>query len=172
MRLLIKDDVPSFYSLVADTYIVSVTSLAPSQPHLIGLTSFDGQVTFFDIRSPDSDIFPLLRQRGPPPKSQLIRIDTSGIPTTVTPLPFWKGILCPDEVCGVRYSPFRLFRRKTMLSAHAAAIWDIAASQGGMGAGVHGLVLSVGSDGICAIVSSTNRILSGTRVYPEGTTGS
>lgn len=46
-----------------------------------------------------------------------------------------------------------------MLFAHAAAIWDIAASQGGMGAGVHGLVLSVGSDGICTIVSSTDRIL-------------
>jgi len=51
-----------------------------------------------------------------------------------------------------------------MLSMHGAAVWDIAASQGGSGAGVHGLVLSVGSDGVCAVVSSTNRIFSGARV--------
>jgi len=67
-KSLTEDDIPTFYALVADTYIVAITSLSPSNPYLIGLTSFDGQVAFFDLRSPESDTFPLHRQRGTPPQ--------------------------------------------------------------------------------------------------------
>ena len=51
-----------------------------------------------------------------------------------------------------------------MCVAHEAAVWDVAASQGGMGAGIHPFVLTVGSDGVCNLVSSANRIFTGSKV--------
>jgi hypothetical protein len=53
----------------------------------------------------------------------------------------------------------------TLLGIHDGAIWDIAASHGGRGSGVHGLVLSAGSDGICSVISATNRLFSGHKVF-------
>ena len=64
MATLIPDDVPNFYSCVADTYILSVVSLAPSHPHFIATAAFDGAVQITDIRSPESDTTLALRQRG------------------------------------------------------------------------------------------------------------
>jgi hypothetical protein len=73
-------------------------------------------------------------------------------------------VLSPDELCGVRYSGFRPLKKGTLLAAHDGPVWDIAASQGSRGAGVHGLVLSVGSDGVCNIISATNRLFGGAKV--------
>lgn len=52
-----------------------------------------------------------------------------------------------------------------MLAVHESAIWDIAASHGSRGAGVHGLVLSAGGDGVCNVVSATNRLFGGAKVF-------
>jgi hypothetical protein len=52
-----------------------------------------------------------------------------------------------------------------MLGVHESAIWDIAASQGSRGAGVHGLVLSAGGDGVCNVISATNRLFGGAKVF-------
>ena len=83
----------------------------------------------------------------------------------ITTIPFWRGILSPDEVSGVRYSCFRPLKKGTILVGHEGAIWDIAASQGSRGAGVHGLVLSAGGDGVCNVVSATNRLFGGAKVF-------
>jgi hypothetical protein len=52
-----------------------------------------------------------------------------------------------------------------MISAHDGGVWDVASSQGAKGAGVHALVLSAGCDGICSIVSVTNRVFWGSKVF-------
>ena len=74
-------------------------------------------------------------------------------------------MLSPDELCGVRYSSFRPLKKGTMVVSHDGAIWDIAASQGGTGAGVHALVLSAGGDGACSVISATNRLFGGSKVF-------
>ena len=61
---LIVGAIPSFYTPVSDTYILSVASLAPSHPHFIAVSSFDGSIHVMDIRSPESDTVHVLRQRG------------------------------------------------------------------------------------------------------------
>lgn len=92
---------------------------------------------------------------------------TSGLVSVVTTIPIWDGILCPEDLCAVRYSCFRPLKRGILLGVHEGSIWDIAASQGGPGAGVHSVVLSVGSDGVCSILSPTNRIFFGSKASPH-----
>lgn len=84
--------------------------------------------------------------------------------SVVAGLPFCGGILSPDEVCGVRYSAFRSLKKGTLLVGHDGPVWDIAASQGGRGAGIHGLVLSAGSDGVCSVTSAPLRLFGTQRV--------
>jgi hypothetical protein len=48
--------------------------------------------------------------------------------------------------------------------AHEGGVWDVAASQGAKGAGVHALILSGGCDGACCVASPTNRIFGGSKV--------
>lgn len=76
-------------------------------------------------------------------------------------------MLSPDEICGIRYSCFRPLKKGVMLVVHDAAIWDIAASQGGYGGGVHALVLSAGADGACTVMNPTNRLFGGGKVLPR-----
>jgi hypothetical protein len=73
--------------------------------------------------------------------------------------------LSPDELCGVRYSCFRPLKKGMVLAVHDGAVWDIAASQGGEGAGVHGLVLSAGADGVCAVITAALRLSTGNNVF-------
>ena len=61
---LILGHIPSFYSSISETYIMSIISLAPAKPHFIAISSFDGTTTVFDMRSPESDIANTIRQRG------------------------------------------------------------------------------------------------------------
>lgn len=82
----------------------------------------------------------------------------------ITSIPFWRGVLLPSEQCGVRYSCFRPLKKGTLLGVHDGAIWDIAASQGGQGAGVHALVLSAGADGMCNVLKAGYRLFGGNSV--------
>ena len=75
-------------------------------------------------------------------------------------------MVSPDDICGVRYSSFRPLKKGTLLALHASAVWDIATSHGTSGAGVHPMVLSCGSDGVCSLVNPTSRILGVNRVNP------
>jgi hypothetical protein len=59
--------IPTFFHPLADTYVLSITSLAPSYPHFLVVGSFDGIVQAVDIRSPESDVALVSRQRGIPP---------------------------------------------------------------------------------------------------------
>lgn len=147
---------------MSDTYVLSVVSLAPEYPNFIGTASFDGEVQIVDIRSPEADTAHVLRQRGILPVSQCLIL---GLSSVIMTIPFWRGILSPDEVSGVRYSCFRSLKKGTMLVVHEDAIWDIAASQGSRGAGVHGLVLSAGGDGVCNVISATNRLFGAAKVF-------
>jgi len=60
-------DVPTFFHALADTYVLSITSLAPSYPNFLVVGSFDGIVQAVDIRCPESDVALVSRQRGIPP---------------------------------------------------------------------------------------------------------
>src|SRR5271170_3302926 len=116
------DGIPSFYTAVSDTYILSVVSLAPSHPHFIAVSSFDGSVQVIDIRSPEQDTVLVLRQRGNTP----VYPANSALTSVVTSIPFCGGIISPDDICGVRYSSFRPLKKGTLLTVHASAVWDIA----------------------------------------------
>ena len=59
--------VPTFFHALADTYVLSITSLAPSYPNFLVVGSFDGIVQAVDIRCPESDVALVIRQRGIPP---------------------------------------------------------------------------------------------------------
>lgn len=87
-----------------------------------------------------------------------------GFAPAVVNFPFWDGILSPEEICRARYCGIRSLRKGTNLVQHNGALWDIAASQGTTGAGVHPLVLTAGADGVCCIISATNRIIGGSKV--------
>ena len=91
---------------------------------------------------------------------------TIGTSPVIIAIPFLRGIVSPDEFSGVRYNCFRPLKNESMLAVHEGAIWDIAASQGAPGSGVHGLVLSAGSDGVCDVISATNRLFGRAKVYP------
>jgi hypothetical protein len=53
-----------------------------------------------------------------------------------------------------------------VMSTHGGTVWDFAASEGTRGAGTHPLVVSCGSDGVCNLISTTNRIFFGSKVIP------
>lgn len=61
----------------------------------------------------------------------------------------------------MHFCALRPTKRGLLLTAHDSAVWDAAASVGGRGAGVHPFVITGGSDGICNLVNSTNRIFIG-----------
>ena len=75
-------------------------------------------------------------------------------------------MLCADDVSAVRYSSFRPLKHGTTLAVHEGGVWDVAASRGGSGGGVHGLVISGGADGVCCVISVSNRISAGSKVHP------
>jgi len=64
--MITVDDTPTFFHGVSDTYILSITSLAPLYPNLFVVGSFDGIVQAIDIRSPEFDTALIIRQRGTP----------------------------------------------------------------------------------------------------------
>jgi hypothetical protein len=131
---------------------MSVASLAPSNPNFLSTASFDGTITILDIRSPEADTALAVRQRGPV--------------AIVTGMPFWMGVLTPEDFCGVRYSSFRPVKWGTSLVIHEGAVWDIAASQGGRDAGCHPMILSAGSDGVCNLIAGGARLMGGHGVCP------
>jgi len=135
---------------VIDTYVLGVTSLAPAHPHLLATSSYDGTILVLDIRSPQANIATSTRQRGPAP--------------CVTTHPFWGGILLPEEFTLVRFNSLRPVKWGAGMATHGAPIWDVAGSVGGMGTGVHPLVISGGSDGVCQSISGTSRLLAGHNV--------
>ena len=67
LRGLTIGDIPTFFHALADTYVLSITSLAPSYPNFLVVGSFDGIVQAVDIRCPESDVALVIRQRGIPP---------------------------------------------------------------------------------------------------------
>jgi hypothetical protein len=150
---LTKGTIPTFYHFVIDAYILNITSLAPLHPSLIVIAAFDGSVQTIDLRNPYSNTAQSHRQR------------TFG--SFVSPLHFWGGILSPDDVCGIFFSTLRPTKRGLILSSHNSAVWDVATSVGGPGSGLHPFVLTAGSDGVCSLVSSTNRIHFGSKVLPQ-----
>jgi len=154
-------NIPTLYKSLSDTYILGVVSFAPSHPYFIAVASFDGSCQIFDIRSPESESSLVCRQRGYYPPLLLL---ISGPCHFVSHLPFWDGILCPDELVALRYSSFRQFKKGTMISSHEGPMWATATSEGGPGSGVHPLVLTAGSDGICSVTSPTNRLFGGSKV--------
>lgn len=80
----------------------------------------------------------------------------------------YGGVIAPEDVCALRFSSLRPVKRGTMVAVHDGGVWDVAASQGAKGAGVHALVLSGGCDGVCSVASATNRIFWGSKVLtPE-----
>lgn len=81
-------------------------------------------------------------------------------------MPFWMGVLAPEDFCGVRFSSFRPLKWGTSIVVHESPIWDIAASQGSRNAGVHPFILSAGSDGVCSFVCGTARLLATHAVCP------
>jgi hypothetical protein len=76
----------------------------------------------------------------------------------------YGGFIAPEDICSLRYSSLRPVKRGTMIAVHDGGVWDVASSQGARGAGVHALVLSAGCDGICSVVSATNRAFWGSKV--------
>ena len=92
----------------------------------------------------------------------------SALTSVVTSIPFCGGIISPDDICAVRYSSFHQLKKGTSLAVHGSAVWDIATSHGGSGAGVHPMILTAGSDGVCSLVNPTTRLLGlGKVLFPE-----
>jgi transcription factor C subunit 6 len=54
---------PWFYQSIAETYILTLSSGRPSQPHLICITTADGITRLYDIRTPNADTTTSIRGR-------------------------------------------------------------------------------------------------------------
>lgn len=118
---------PWFYQQVADTYIITLSSGRPSQPHFLSITTADGFARMYDIRTPNADNIASIRSRN-------LCITQDWHEQT-------QSFIMPDEHYTLKHNPVRRYYHN-LYSMRANGIITRTASSS-----VHPSVLIGGADG-------------------------
>jgi transcription factor C subunit 6 len=118
---------PWFYHQLSDTYILSLSSGWPSQPHFISITTADGFARLYDIRTPNADTTASIRGR------------------TLCYTQDWheqtQSFIAPDEQYMLKHNPIRRYYHNLYSMRANSSITRCAASP------VHPAILIGGADG-------------------------
>lgn len=129
---------PWFYQQISDTYILTLTSGWPSQPHFISITTADGFARLYDIRTPNADTTASIRGR-----TMCITQD-------------WheqtQSFIGPDEYYMLKHNPIRRYYHNLYSMRAESIITRCAASP------VHPAILIGGADGRVEASNPVGRI--------------
>jgi transcription factor C subunit 6 len=129
---------PWLYQHIADTYILTLSSGYPSQPHLISITTGDGFGRLYDIRTPNADTTASIRGR------------------TLCVTQDWheqtQSFIAPDEYYMLRHNPIRRYYHNLYTMRAESIITRCAASP------VHPGILIGGADGRVEASNPVGRI--------------
>ncbi|KAH9877149.1 hypothetical protein IAQ61_002512 [Plenodomus lingam] len=118
---------PWFYSQFAHTYIMTIASGWPSQPHLVSISVADGFARLFDLRSPLADTTASIRGR-------TLCISQAWHEQTQT-------FVMPDEHYILKHTPIRRYYHNLYSMRLESSITRVATSP------VHPAVLAAGAEG-------------------------
>ncbi|KAL5117548.1 hypothetical protein ACEQ8H_004578 [Pleosporales sp. CAS-2024a] len=129
---------PWFYHQLSDTYILTLTSGYPSQPHLISITTADGFGRLYDMRTPSADNTASIRGR------------------TLCVTQDWheqtQSFIGPDEYYMLKHNPIRRYYHNLYTMRAESIITRCAASP------VHPGILIGGADGCIEASNPVGRI--------------
>jgi transcription factor C subunit 6 len=118
---------PWFYQQISDTYILTLSSGWPSQPHFISITTADGFARLYDIRTPNADTTASIRGR------------------TLCYTQDWheqtQSFIAPDEQYMLKHNPIRRYYHNLYSMRAESSITRCASSP------VHPGILIGGADG-------------------------
>jgi transcription factor C subunit 6 len=129
---------PWFYQQLADTFILTIASGWPSQPHYLSISTADGFARLFDIRSPVPDTSTSIRGR------------------TFTLTQAWhdhtQAFVMPDEHYMLKHTPIRRYYHNLYTMRIESPITRVATSP------VHPGILVGGADGTIEASNPVGRI--------------
>lgn len=118
---------PWFYQQISDTYVLTLSSGWPSQPHLISISTADGFARLFDLRTPNADTTASIRGR------------------TLCITQDWheqtQSFIAPDEYYMLKHNPIRRYYHNLYSMRAESSIMRVASSP------VHPGILIGGADG-------------------------
>jgi transcription factor C subunit 6 len=118
---------PWLYQQISDTYILTLSSAWPSQPHFLSITTADGFARLYDIRTPNADTTASIRGR------------------TLCITQDWheqtQSFIAPDEHYMLKHNPIRRFYHNLYSMRASSSITRCAASP------VHPGILIGGAEG-------------------------
>ncbi|KAF2828598.1 hypothetical protein CC86DRAFT_346958 [Ophiobolus disseminans] len=118
---------PWFYQQISETYIITLASGWPSQPHIISITTADGFARMFDLRTPSSDNTASIRGR------------------TLCITHEWheqtQSFIAPDEHYMLKHNPIRRYYHNLYTMRASSSITRVSSSP------VQPAILMGGADG-------------------------
>lgn len=136
---------PWLYKQIGDTYILTLLSGWPSQPHFLSASTADGFARLYDIRSPDADTVASVRGR--------VLVATQA----------WhehtQSFIMPDEYYMLKHNNIRRFYHNIYSARAESSIVRVAASP------VHPGVLIAGAHGAVFANNPVGRVVN-TKVVP------
>lgn len=136
---------PRLYKQIGDTYVLTLLSGWPSQPHFLSATTADGFARLYDIRSPNADTVASVRGR--------VLVATQA----------WhehtQAFIMPDEYYILKHNNVRRFYHNIYSARAESSIIRVAASP------VHPGVLIAGANGTVLATNPVGRIVN-TKVVP------
>lgn len=136
---------PWFYKQIGDTYVLTLLSGWPSQPHFLSASTADGFARLYDIRSPDADTVASVRGR-------VLVVTQAWHEHT-------QSFIMPDEHYILKHNPIRRFYHNIYSSRAESSIVRVAASP------VHPGVLIGGANGTVFATNPVGRVVN-TKVVP------
>ncbi|KAF1947873.1 hypothetical protein EJ02DRAFT_364255 [Clathrospora elynae] len=130
---------PWFYQQLADTYILTISSGWPSQPHYLSISTADGFARLFDLRSPNADTTASIRGR-------TLCLTQSWHEQT-------QSFVMPDEHYMLKHTPIRRYYHNLYSMRLESSITRVATSP------VHPGVLIGGTDGTVETSNPIGRIV-------------
>lgn len=136
---------PWFYKQIGDTYVLTLQSGWPSQPHFLSASTADGFARLYDIRSPEADTVASVRGR-------VLVVTQAWHEHT-------QSFIMPDEHYILKHNPIRRFYHNIYSSRAESSIIRVAASP------VHPGVLIGGANGAVFATNPVGRVVN-TKVGP------
>ncbi|KAJ4365995.1 hypothetical protein N0V95_000372 [Ascochyta clinopodiicola] len=136
---------PWFYKQIGDTYVLTLLSGWPSQPHFLSASTADGFARLYDIRSPDADNVASVRGR-------VLVVTQAWHEHT-------QSFIMPDEHYILKHNPIRRFYHNIYSARAESSIVRVAASP------VHPGVLIGGANGTVFATNPVGRVVN-TKVVP------
>ncbi|KAF2633686.1 hypothetical protein BU25DRAFT_381332 [Macroventuria anomochaeta] len=136
---------PWFYKQIGDTYVLTLLSGWPSQPHFLSASTADGFARLYDIRSPDADTVASVRGR-------VLVVTQAWHDHT-------QSFIMPDEYYILKHNNIRRFYHNIYSARAESSIVRVAASP------VHPGVLIGGANGAVFAANPVARVVN-TKVVP------